>query len=119
MTNQQSAELTQPRVGALDDPASFVSPEFPSVLVLSFLIVFPVRNDEVDTALGQPLAQRIGVISGVGDHTFRLLPGAAFGARDFDFGERGFRKRNFSRRGTFKPNSQWPARSFEPDCLLV
>ncbi len=106
MTNQQSAELTQPRVGALDDPASFVSPEFPSVLVISFLIVFPVRNDEVDTALGQPLAQRIGVISAVGDHTFRLLPGAAFGARDFDFGERGFRKRNFSRRGTFKPNSQ-------------
>jgi len=106
MANQQSAELTQPRVGALDDPASFVSPEFPSVLVLSLLIVFPVRNDEVDASLLQPFAQRIGVVSAVGDHTFRLLPGATFGARDFDFGERGFRKRNFCWRGTFEPNSQ-------------
>ena len=42
----------------------------------------------------------------VGDHPFRLLSRPAFGAGDLDLGERGFRKRNFCRRGTFKPNSQ-------------
>ena len=42
----------------------------------------------------------------VGDHALGLLPRAAFRARDADFGERGFRKRSFCRRGTFKPNSQ-------------
>ena len=106
MANQQSAELSEPRVGAFDDPSPFVSSEFPSVLVLSFLIVLPVRNDEVDAALLEPLAQRIGVIGTVGDHPFWLRPWPAFGAGDFDLGERGFRKRNFSRRGTFEPNSQ-------------
>jgi len=106
MANEESAELTKPSVGTFDDPAPFVTPEFPAVFVTPELAVLPVRNNEVDTTLGQSLAQRIGVVGAVGDHSFRLLTRSAFGARDFDFGERGFRKRNFSRRGTFKPNSQ-------------
>ena len=106
MANQQSAELTEPCVGALDDPAALVASKLSAVLVASVLAVLAVWNDEVDTALGQPLAQRIGVVGTVGDHPFRLRSWAAFGAGDFDFGERGFRKRNFSRRGTFEPNSQ-------------
>ncbi len=106
MSNQQSAELTKPCVGAFDDPAPFVPPEFPAVFVLSLLVILPVRNDEVDAALFEPLAQRIGVVGAVGDHALRFLPGTAIGPGDFDFGERGFRKRNFCRRGTFQPNSQ-------------
>ncbi len=106
MANKQPAELAQPSVGAFDNPASFVAPEFSSVLVLSLLVVLPVRNDEVDASLLESFAQRVGVVGAVGDHPFRLHSRTAFGARDFDFGERGFRKRNFSRRGTFKPNSQ-------------
>jgi len=42
MANKQSAELTEPGVGAFDDPASLIAPEFPAVLVLSVLVVFPV-----------------------------------------------------------------------------
>jgi hypothetical protein len=106
MANQESAELTEPGVGTFDDPASFVTPEFSAVLVAPELAVLAIGNDEVDAALGQPFAQRIGVVGAIGDHTFRPLPRPAFGTRDFDFGERGFRKRNFSRRGTFEPNSQ-------------
>jgi hypothetical protein len=106
MSNKESAELTQPSIGAFDDPASFVAPEFPSVFVLSLFVVFPVRDDEVDASLLQSFSQRIGVVGAVGDHPFGLLSRPAFGTRDFDFGERGFRKRNFCRRGTFKPNSQ-------------
>ncbi len=106
MANKQAAELSKPGVGAFDDPAALVASELSAVLVLPLLAVLAVRNDEVDTALGQPLAQRIGVVGTVGDYPFRLRSRSAFGAGDFDFGERGFRKRNFSRRGTFKPNSQ-------------
>ena len=106
MANEESAELTEPCVGALDDPASLVSPESPAVLVLPLLVVFQVRDDEVDAAFLEPLAQWIGVVGAVGDHAFWLRSRSAFGARDFHFGERGFRKRNFSRRGTFEPNSQ-------------
>ena len=106
MAYKQSAELAEPSVGALDDPAALVASEFPAVLMLPLLAVFSIGDDEVDASFLQPFAQRIGVVGAVGDHPFRLRSRSAFGARDFDFGERGFRKRNFSRRGTFKPNSQ-------------
>ena len=106
MTHKESAELTEPCVGAFDDPASLVTPELPAVLVPPVLAALAVWNDEFDAALLESLSQWIGVVGAVGDHTLRLLPWAAFGARDLDFGERGFRKRNFSWRGTFEPNSQ-------------
>jgi hypothetical protein len=106
MANQQSAELTQPCIGAFDDPATLVASELSAVFVFSLLVVFAVRDDKVDASLLESLSQRIGVVGAVCDHPFRLRSRPAFGARDFDFGERGFRKRNFCRRGTFKPNSQ-------------
>lgn len=39
MTNQKSAELPEPCIGALDDPAAFVPPELSSILMLSELVV--------------------------------------------------------------------------------
>ena len=82
MANEESAELTEPCVGSFDDPAAFISPQFSTVLI-SPQLVFAVRNDEVNDALGEPLAQRVGVIGAVGDHALRLLSRAAFGAWDF------------------------------------
>lgn len=107
MSNEESAELAEPGVGAFDDPSAFVAPELPAVLVAPVLAVLAVRNDQLDAAFLQPLAQRVGVVGTVGDHPFRLLPGTAFGPGDADFGERGLRKTSFSRRGAFEPNSQW------------
>jgi hypothetical protein len=106
MANEESAELTEPGVGAFDDPSALVSAELPAVFEAPEFAVLAVRNDEVDASLGQPFSQRIGVVGAIGDHAFRFLSRTAFGTGDFDFGERGFRKRNFSRRGTFEPNSQ-------------
>ena len=106
MAYKQSAELTEPCVGALDDPAALVASEFPAVFMLSGLAVLAIRNDEVDASLPESISERIGVVGTVGDYAFRLLPRPAFGPGDVDLGERGFRKRNFSRRGTFEPNSQ-------------
>jgi hypothetical protein len=106
MAHEESAELAEPGVGSFDDPAAFVASELSAVFVAPVFAVLAIRDDEVDTALCEPLAQRSGVVGSDGDYAFGLLPRTAFGARDFDFGERGFRKRNFSRRGTFEPNSQ-------------
>ena len=106
MANKQPAKLSKPGVGAFDYPAALVAPELSAVLVFSLLVVVTVRDDEVDASLLKPLAQRIGVVGSVGDHAVGLLSRPAFWSWDFDFGERGFRKRNFSWRGTFKPNSQ-------------
>ena len=106
MTNQQAAELTEPGVGPRDDPAAFVSPEFAPIFIASLLVVAPVGHDQLDAPLPQPFAQRVRVVGAVGDHPFRLLPRTAFGARHADLLKRGFRKRSFSRRGTFQPNSQ-------------
>src|SRR5271157_1400190 len=106
MAHQQPAELTEPGVGSLDDPASFVAAQLAAIFVALEFVVASVGNDQLDAALLQPFAQRVGVVGAICDHPFRLLPGTAFGPGDADFGERGFRKRSFSWRGTFKPNSQ-------------
>jgi hypothetical protein len=106
MTDQQTAELTEPGIGPLHDPSPLVAPHFASVVVELPPVVLSIRSDQFDGPFLQPFPQRIGIIPGIGDYTPGLLPRPAFGARDADFLERGFRKRNFCRRGTFQPNSQ-------------
>jgi len=106
VTHQQSAELAQPGVGSFDDPTPFVPAQFASILVALGLAILPVGHDQLDAAFVQALTQGVGIVGGVGNHSFRFSPRTAFGPRNRDFLERGFRKRNFVRRGTFQPNSQ-------------
>src|SRR5216683_646679 len=101
VTNQQPTKLSQPSIGPLHDPAALVAPQLALVFVPSMLVVLPIGNDQVDSAAAQSLAQRIGIIPAIGNHTLRFLSRAAFRSRDTDF-----RKRNFTRGGTFQPNSQ-------------
>jgi hypothetical protein len=114
MSNQESPEVTEPRMGPLDDPAALVAAEFPSVFVTPVLVVLSIWSDPFDASLLQSLAPRVRVVGAIGDHPFRLLPRAAFGPGDADFLERGFRKRSFSRRGTFQPNSQRKTLTVDP-----
>jgi hypothetical protein len=106
MTDQQASELAKPGVGSFDDPTPLVAPQCSAIRIAPLLAILPVRGDQLDAAFLQSLAQRIGIIGGVGDHPFRFLPRTAFRSQHADLGERGFRKRNFVRRGTFQPNSQ-------------
>jgi hypothetical protein len=106
VTNQQAAELPEPGIGSFDNPAAKIAPQFPPIFVAPLLVVFPVRHDQLDAALLQSPTQRVGIIAPVCDYTLGLLPWAALRSRHADFGERGFRKRNFCWRGTFQPNSQ-------------
>src|SRR5712692_9815941 len=106
MTDQQSSKLAQPGVGSFDDPTPLVAAQFAPIFVAPVTIVLPVRRDQLDAAFVQALAQRVRIVGGVGNHPFRLLPRMTFGSRNRDFLERGLRKRNFVRSGTFQPNSQ-------------
>ena len=75
MTNQQPAELTEPGIGSLHDPAAFVAPQLASVFIAPPLVVLPVGRNQFDASLLQPLAQRIGVIA-----SGRRLRASAFAA---------------------------------------
>jgi len=57
MANRQTAELTEPCVGAFDDPAAFVSPQLAPILIAPVLVVAPVGHDQLDAPLLQPLVQ--------------------------------------------------------------
>jgi hypothetical protein len=106
MTHKQSAELTKPRVGTLHDPAASVAAHLAPVFIAPPLVVLAVGRNQLNGPLLQSLTQRVGVVASVGDYAFRFLPRSALRPRDADFFKRGFRKRNFCRRGTFQPNSQ-------------
>jgi len=106
MTNQQSSKLPEPRVGSFYDPATPVAAEFAAIFIPALPVVLAIRGDQLDAPRSQALAQGIGIIASVGDHALWVLSRATSRLRDRDFGQRGFRKRNFCRRGTFQPNSQ-------------
>ncbi len=59
MTNQQTAKLAEPGVGSLHDPSPLIAAEFASVFVSPFMVVAPVRRNQFDAALAQPLTQRV------------------------------------------------------------
>jgi hypothetical protein len=96
MTNQQAAKLAEPGVGSFHDPAALITSQFAPIFVAPLLIVLPVRRDQFHASLLQPLTQRIRIVAAVGDYAFRLLSRPALRAGYADFGERGFRKRNFT-----------------------
>ena len=91
---------------SFDDPSALVRSQFPADLIPPYLVAPAVGRDQLDATSLPSLAQRVGVVTPIRDHPFRLLARPAFWPGDADSGERGVRKRNFSRRGTFQPNSQ-------------
>lgn len=74
MTNQQSAKRAKPGDGALDNPAMAVLAQPAAVLVSTLPIVRAIRTRQDDAAGGESFAQRVAVVSAVGDEVFRLAP---------------------------------------------
>ena len=106
MSYQQALKLSEPCVSAFDDPEALIPTQFTSIFVTSLLVVAPVGHNQFNPTLLQLFPQWIAVVGPVRNQSFRLLSRPAFGFGDADFGERGFRKRSFSRIGIFQPNSQ-------------
>lgn len=80
MSDQQASKPAQPRIGSLDDPPAFVPPQFTSVLVAPLFVVLPVRHNQFNATLLEPLAQRVGIVATVGYDALRLLPRADLSA---------------------------------------
>jgi hypothetical protein len=105
VTNQQSAELPEPRIGPFHDPSALVAAELAAIFIASQFVVLPVRRDQFDASVLESLAQWIGVVAAVGYDAFRLLPRTAVRPGYADFGGCGLRKVNFTGGDTFQPNS--------------
>jgi hypothetical protein len=122
VTDQYTSELTEPGIGSFDFPAPFVTSQFSAIFVLPLLIVVPIGNDQFDASFLPSFPQLIGVVTAISDHPLWPLPRPAFAPRDADFFERGVRKLNFCRRGTFQPNSQrntFTVSQYHPLCAFT
>jgi len=105
VTNQQSAELPEPRIGSFHDPSALVAAELAANFIAPQFVVLPVRRDQLNASLLESLAQWIGVVAAVRYDAFRLLPRPSARPGYADFGDCGFRKIKFTGGGTFQPNS--------------
>src|SRR5260370_14322735 len=74
VAHHQAAEVSEPGVGAFDDPATPVPPQRSPILRRRFLAVGAMRRDQFDSAPRQPLAQRIAVVAFVGERPPQFLP---------------------------------------------
>lgn len=87
MANQQTAELAEPSVGALDDPAALVAPQLAAVFMFAVPVIFPVGGNQLDAALLKSFPQRIRIIAGG-----QRSPAPASVADGPGCGERGLRR---------------------------
>jgi len=125
IADDQSTVIAQPADGTLDDPAPFVTPKGTTVLRRRSGPVLMVWGDQFDAPPGQPLAQRIAVVTAVGNHALRLLPGTTRtvppsypdrlerSLRQPDF-RRGCRVKVVSQRKTLAVDHHHPLRAFPP-----
>jgi hypothetical protein len=75
VAHHQSAEVADPGEGAFHDPASFIAAQRPAVLRRRFASILPMRDDQLDAAGRQLLAQGVAIVTPVGDQATRFLPG--------------------------------------------
>jgi hypothetical protein len=76
MTDQQSAELSKPCVGAFDDPPAFVAPQFPAVLITSHLVILSVGARSVRCRVFS-IALAVGPSRSLDPRSHVSAPGAA------------------------------------------
>ena len=74
VTNDKSAEVLEPAVGALDLPSSLVPAERATVLRFGSLSVRPVRTDQLDAPRLQARSKRITVRGRIVDQSIQPLP---------------------------------------------
>src|SRR5579883_2989915 len=89
MTNKQPAKLSQPSIGPLHDPAALVPPQLAPVFVPPMVVVLAIRDDQFDSATAQSMAQRIGIVTAIGNHPLRFLSRPAWASRNPNFGNLG------------------------------
>jgi len=125
VAHNQASEVSQPGVGAFDNPSPPVTPQCATILRCGPNAISLMRADQFDPALPQPLSQRVAIVGFVGDHPHRLLPRTARMMtpsypdrrerrfREFDF-RRGCRVKVVSQRKTAAVDHHHPLRPLAP-----
>ena len=111
----QSPVVAQPADGTFNDPAPLIPPQGSAVLGGRPGSVLAVRSDQFDAPPGQSLAQRIAVVTAIGNHALRLLAGTARTVPSPypDRLERTLREPDFRRGGRVKVVSQRKTRAVD------
>jgi hypothetical protein len=106
VADHQSPEVAHPGDASFHLPASLVPSQFSSILCRRLFSVRLVRTNQIDAALLQPPAQRIGIGGLVVDQPFGVAPRSASPSRHLHPPQRRFDQRRlvWGRRG--KLNSQ-------------
>ena len=103
----EPAEVAEPGEGALDFPAPPIPPQLAAVLVRSLPFIPAVRHNQIDAASSQPPAQRITVVTAIGDDPLRAHPRPSTPtARHPHSGQRRLGQSHLVRRGRGDANSQ-------------
>jgi hypothetical protein len=77
VAHDQTPEVSEPSVGAFDDPSPPIAPQRSAILGCRPNAIALVRTDQFDATLSQAFSQRIAVVGFVGDDSQRLLPRTA------------------------------------------
>jgi hypothetical protein len=117
-SHDEASVVLQPCVGALDNPATSVSPKLAAVLMRSSPVVFSFWNDRINPSTGQHRPNRVRVVASVGD---QALGRSAFDCVQGRLQQFHFRRRRRvhvkSERSTLAINQYHKLRSFPAFCL--
>ena len=125
VANDQPAIVAEPSEGALDLPPATVAAQRSTVLRTRLAAIPAMRRNQFDSSLGQLRAQRIAIVSAVGNDTPHSLvwPAAAMPPTHADRGERFFgepdlvrgrRVKLLSQRNTLAVDHHHPLRALAP-----
>lgn len=107
VAHDQAAEVSQPGKGALDFPATPVTPQRPSILRGCLATILAMWTDQLDAALLETAAQRVAVVGAVGDEALGLASGPAPSSSWHpDLGQRPLDQFHLRRRGAVQVVSQ-------------
>ena len=120
VTHCEATEVAEPGIGAFDFPATLVAPQLASIVKRLLSFVPTVGSNQLDTALLQPLPQRIAVVAFIGNDAPRFRPWPSAPAWDLYLRERGFsevdlvwrgRRQECSQRNTLAVDQYHPLRA--------
>lgn len=106
-TDNQSAEVLQPRKSPLNRPSSLITPQFAAILIFLFFVIFPIRANQIDASFGQSFTKRIAVISPIRHNAVGIFSRATSSfSRYRDFVNRRFQQLHLTRRGRIEMSTE-------------
>ena len=106
-SDDQTAEVLQPRKRPLYCPSTFVTTQFAAIVVFPLLVVPAVRADQVNPSPGQSRAKRITVIPLVRDDSRRIFSGTPATCSGYgNLVNRGLEQGHLTRRGRIEMSAE-------------